>query len=106
MDRRRRHCVQPGRGYRGEDRASGGGGEAPHAALGELPLAAVLDFPALLDRAASDPDFFQRLLADPLGACREIGYDLSADNLKELLGLTGVGDEQLGHELVTRLRSE
>jgi hypothetical protein len=65
-----------------------------------------IDFSTLRDRAASDPRFFDRLVADPVGTCREAGYEVSADSLKELLGVPDVADEQLGDVLLSRLSSD
>ena len=65
-----------------------------------------MDFSTLLDRAAADPEFFGRLLADPVGTCQEAGYDISAGSLKELLGVPDVADAQLGDVLLSRLRSD
>ena len=42
------------------------------------------DLEALLDRAASDPDFRQHLTEDPAGAARAAGLALSPEELSAL----------------------
>jgi len=59
----------------------------------------------LRDRCASDDAFFARLIEEPLAVARELGYDVSIDGLKELLGVGGVSDDEFAEAVLRRLQS-
>jgi hypothetical protein len=63
-------------------------------------MAEVLD---LVDRAARDPEFLQRLQADPYGTARAEGVDVSHGALSELLGMPGASESQVAEALQSRL---
>jgi hypothetical protein len=57
----------------------------------------------LIDRAASDPQFLMQVRTDPVGAARAAGFEVSAEQLAELLGMPGSSVEQLTETLQERL---
>jgi hypothetical protein len=57
----------------------------------------------LVDRAARDPEFLQRLRRDPYGAARAAGVDVSHGALAELLGMGGASEAEVAEALQSRL---
>lgn len=58
---------------------------------------------AIIERAAADPEFLARLAADPLGAVRAEGYQVSADEVRQMLGLAEASEAELVEALQQRL---
>src|SRR5581483_1997478 len=65
-----------------------------------LTMPEILD---LVDRAASDPDFLQRLRRDPYGTARGAGVDVSHGALSEFLGTGGASEAEVAEALQSRL---
>lgn len=57
----------------------------------------------LLDKAASDPAFLQRLSDDPLGTAQAEGVQVDAKHLKALLGMQQASDSELVDALRARV---
>jgi len=57
----------------------------------------------LVDRAARDPRFLQRLQSDPYGTARAEGVEVSDAELRELLGMENATDAELAEALQSRL---
>ena len=55
----------------------------------------------VIDRAASDPEWKQRLLDDPEAAIREAGFP-EAERLREMQSLPAEGSEVYGHMICGR----
>ncbi len=58
---------------------------------------------AVVDRATKDPDFLQRLSEDPFGAISSEGYDVSPDEVRQVMDLHGTSDGELVEALKARL---
>ena len=58
---------------------------------------------AIIDRAASDPDFLWRLASDPLGTVQAEGYEVSDDEVKAMLDMAGASDEEMVEAVKHRL---
>ncbi|GEM_PF-3611750 len=58
----------------------------------------------LSERAAIDEEFFGRLIADPVGTALNAGCEVSLVQVKAVLGLAGVSDEEFGPALVEKLQ--
>jgi hypothetical protein len=57
---------------------------------------------SLLDRAMADPGFLSELARDPLGTAQAAGVELSAAELKSMLGMPGMTDAELVEVLRAR----
>lgn len=57
----------------------------------------------LIDRAARDPDFLARLQQDPFGTARAEGYDVSHEQVREILGMEHGTEEEVAEALQARL---
>lgn len=58
---------------------------------------------AIVDRAASDPDFLRRLAQDPAGTMQAEHYQISSEELKVLLDMPNASDEEAVEALQERL---
>jgi hypothetical protein len=58
---------------------------------------------SLLDRAMADPEFLSELASDPLGTAQAAGVELSATELKHMLGMPDMTDAELVEVLRTRI---
>lgn len=57
----------------------------------------------LIERAATDPAFLMQLRRDPLAAAQSAGYDVSYDQLRDLLAMPGASEGALADVLQARL---
>ena len=49
----------------------------------------------LIDRLTNDPEFRERMAADPAGTAQAEGFAISPDELKRFLGIPTASDEEL-----------
>lgn len=57
----------------------------------------------IIDQAASEPDFRQRLAENPLGVARSVGYGDGIEGVKDLLDLRDAQSNELCERLHLRL---
>jgi len=58
---------------------------------------------AIIDRAASDPDFLTRLARDPNGTVEAEGYDVELGELKAALDMPNASEHEIAEALQQRL---
>jgi len=61
------------------------------------------DLQAIVERAATDPDFVKQLAADPLAAAHEAGVRITPNDLKMVLGMPEASDQELVEALQSRI---
>lgn len=68
-----------------------------------MPAQQLTTIEAILDRAASDPDFLRRLAGDPFGVLAAEGYDLPPAELRALLDMPRASEGELAEALQARI---
>ena len=61
---------------------------------------------AIITRAASDPDFLQRFVADPIAVARDEGFQIPAVSKEEMIAVllgAGAGGQQIAELLQDRI---
>jgi hypothetical protein len=61
------------------------------------------DVQAVIERAASDPDFLKRLAEDPVGTAHAENLAITTEDLKGLLEMSEASDEEAVEALQARL---